>query len=242
MILQNNKTNNDLSVEKKSTDFYLFMKFYALPVASTLFFVVLIAFGALPNIKKTFSYNQQLTELKDQDAQLQKRINQLVVLQSQTAENTLILEKINEIVPTGKSEVVKFRERVANNTIQQNLSLNDSKAGENINSTLVTIDNFSLIQIPSEFNVNGRFPNMRQFLKKLYVGTDFFIVNKMNLSLASEQDSTDWLGNFNLTKYQFFADEGFDSQEVFANVSELTSANQEVIDFLKERFINNTLD
>lgn len=222
-----------------------FLKFYALPIFSALLFLGVVFFTVIPNIQYVFDQIEEIDQLRNEDEQLEQRIDRLVALRQSNAERQQLISQINALVPTGKSEVVNFRERVVATTNSQNLNLNDTKSGETIldaeSATVTSIEGFSIIQIPSEFSMDGEFANFRNFLIRLYDGTDFFIVDQMSLdsNQSEEENASAWTGEFNLTKYQFYADDDFNATLVFASVPETAQPDQVVIEFLQERFLNN---
>lgn len=223
---------------KNDINLNYFIKFYAIPILSMIVLMAIVFFAIIPNIKQSSQLFSKINELENENLIVQSRIDNLTAIRSQNNTRQELIDKINELVPTGKSQVVKFRQRINSSGTGNDLEIKDSKAGETINYTIVTIDNFSLIQIPSQFIVEGKFKNMRSFLNALYEGQDFFIVNQMGLNLAGVESGEDkWLGEFDLTKYQFFAEDEFNSINVFSNVSESQQPNQQVIDFLEQRFL-----
>jgi hypothetical protein len=221
----------------------IFIKFYAVPILSAAIFFGIIFFAVIPTIKGMFSTLDEVDKLKSEDKALQTRIEKLTALENENVLRKDLINTINFLIPTGNSEVVKFRDRVAKATIQQNLILQSDLIGEQIlentsaekNSSIV---GFNLIQIPTEFDITGKFFNFRSFLDKLYVGQDFFIVNEMKVSSApTPENPENWSGSFTLTKYQFFADEKFSGSEKFILISEDQSPDQVVIQFLEDNFL-----
>jgi len=214
-------------------------RFHFLPLLSIVFFAVIVFSAVVPNINKIFATVDEIDALKVKDKDLNTRIEKFEELRKQNAQMQEIIDKINFIVPTGQSEVVKFRERIAGSATTNLVGLESSKSGE----TLKTVSelesgNFGIIEIPSEFNISGAFNGFRNFLNSLYQGEDFFVVNKMNLSGVTSQTENRWSGDLNLVKYQFFAEEGFDPNKVYSAVSENDNPNSEVIEFLESRFIS----
>ena len=213
-------------------------RFHFLPLLSIAFFAVILFTAVIPNVQRIFNTIDEIDVLKTRDKELNNRITKLEELREKNAQMQEIIDKINFIVPTGNSEVVKFRERIAGSASFNALGLESSKSSETLQIiSELESGNFGIIEIPSEFNIRGIFLGFRNFLNSLYQGKDFFVVNKMGLSGIKSISQDEWNGEINLVKYQFFADEGFDPAEVYANVSEDEVPNPDVINFLQSRFI-----
>jgi hypothetical protein len=105
--------------------------------------------------------------------------------------------------------------------------------------TNTTDSQLNVSQIPTNFTMSGRFADFRNFFKTLYTGKDFFVVEKMNLSLTDAQDT--WSGTVSLVKYQFTTSENFDPTAVYGKVSENSQPNSQVVQFLEKKFINGQL-
>jgi Tfp pilus assembly protein PilO len=242
-IDNNNKfTDEDDSNSIKFDEVKHFLKFYALPLFSMIIFFGVLVFPVFNNIKYVFDTLDEIDTLKEQDQMLQQRLVKLEELRQQNIAQQEVISKINNLVPTGKSEVVKFRERVNSVAQGQSLNLQKSRSGElvtnNQDVNIDVIENYNLIQMPSEFTMIGEFSNLRSFLKGLYDGRDFFIVNEMTLSSnISEDGKILWQGGFNLTKYQFYPQANFDIVNSFGTISENEVPNQEVMEFLEKRYL-----
>ncbi|MEI7578757.1 MAG: hypothetical protein WCJ58_01810 [bacterium] len=224
-----------------------FFKFYALPIFSAAIFFGILFLAIVPTIKDMFRTVDVVDALKAEDKVLNGRIEKIIALENQNTLRASMLKAIDILIPTGNSEVVKFRDRVAKVSIQQNLLLQSANIGEQIKENSATEKNqaivgFNLVEIPTEFNISGLFFDFRAFLKKLYVGQDFFIVNEMKVSSAPTDTNPDnWNGDFTLTKYQFLTDQNFVGNQQFKLVSENSDPDQVVITFLQETFLNNKI-
>lgn len=220
------------------------LQFYGLPIFSLFIFVAIVILAVVPNISGVFANLDEINRLKDEDKALAARITALQELQRQTALNQQLIDKINEIVPTGKSQVVDFRQRVATTAIAQGINLENSRSGEDLitdspdSEEILTL---SVIEIPSEFNLTGLFGGFRNFLNGLYIGEDFFIVDEMTLTANPLDTNPDnWAATINLVKYQFYADEAFNEAEFYSQVSENDLPQPEVVEFLQNRFLFNS--
>lgn len=220
------------------------IRFYALPLLSFIIFVFLILFTVIPNIQQIFSTIDEINLLREEDEAVNERIERLIALRAQQAQRQQIISKINEIVPTGTSEVVAFRQRVIDTANFRNVSLDSSLLGEDLidqssgEEEEQVSDGLVLIEIPSEFGFTGSFEGFRSFLNDLYLGEDFFIVREMSLNLLEETEVETWSASLDLVKYQFFVDDDVDLDAIFGVISEQVVPNQFVIEFLENRFLN----
>jgi len=235
--IEKNNTHKQVDASKIK---YFFV-FYALPLFSIILFFGIILYGVIPEVQNMFDVVEKVDALKVQDTNLKIRVDKLLALQNDGATEQDLIDMINELIPTEKSEVVKFCNRVAKTATTEKLDFQNATTGETvINSSEDNIvaegNGFSLIQIPSEFDTTGLFLNLRSFLSELYTINDFFVVNEMDLNSSPVDDIENWNGGFILTKYQFFADENFDSESTFLNVSELTAPNSQVVEFLQKNY------
>lgn len=226
----------------KSEDIIKELKFYFMPFLGLIFFVAILVGAIIPNISQVFSTIDQIDALRAQDQQLDTRITLLEQLSAQNLQSQDILDKINFIVPTGKSEVVNFRQRIETNAVQNNVNLDSSKSGEVIlvqqaNSEAAN-NGLNVIEIPSEFTMSGDFNSFRNLLKSLYTGKDFFVIQQMSLSRQQGTDPNAWSGSLSLVKYQFYAPETFDKVSVYGSVAPEEQADDNVVTFLQDKFIN----
>lgn len=229
------------------------MLFYVLPIFSFGFFL-LILFGAiLPTIQNITDTNAAVDSLKQQDQALKQRITTINNLSNNNAKTEEILQKINAIIPTGRTEVVKFGERIDASIAAHSLVSNKRTIGETVlvNSSdqntatqAQTSDTSAsvlpLSDIPTQFDIQGTYENIRSFFIDLYKGQDFFVVDNMDLTSTSTGD--DWNGKVSLVKYQFSPSANFDPVKAFLGIDESSPLNQQVLDFLEQKFINNVFE
>lgn len=176
-------------------------------------------------------------QLKKESEELDRRISLLKTLKTREEENQQILNKVNLIIPSEQSEVVKFRQKVAGLATNEGLLVESLQAGENIideDDAVIENNNNQLIEIPSKFSFSGDFDAFRKLFLTLYEGDDFFIITNMDLDISSVgQSSGTWKGQFDLTKYQFSERQ---SEEDYMNISERQPVNQSVINFIEQNF------
>lgn len=226
--------------------------FFITPIISFLAFVLILVFGIIPNISGISEKTQKIDSLKAEDMQLANRITNLEKMKNDINELQTVIERIDVIVPEGNTEIVKFSQRIrnaiginmqifANEISEPKIAMNDIKIGETTlalsGGTAAT--GLKINQVPTEFTMMGGFKRFRQFFTNLYDGSDFFVVEKMQLSYSASDRS--WNGSISLVKYQFNKDATFDAKTVYGSISEDTQPNAKVITFLQSKFIDNKL-
>lgn len=228
--------------------------FYLLPILGTLFFLFVLFQGVIPTLREMNEGFAEIERLKQEDITLQARIDRIIELERKIAETQEVIDKINILVPTGKTEVVAFGERIIFNISNTGLTYEELKTGEleHVNTLLNTeaqdesmIDQkddpsyLPLYQLPTMFDLDGPYESIRAFFKNIYSGDDFFVVDEMELVKVSENE---WSGDISLAKYQFTPNNAFDPNKAYLGVSEETPLNQEVLDFLQKKFVDNAFD
>lgn len=239
-------------IDRREDDYYPFRKriinygnalrFYILPISSVVIFVLIIIFAVIPNVSYMLDGLSEAQKLADESEELNRRIKRLDQLTNDIDRNKLLLEQLNNLVPTENTQVVNFRQKVAEIGERKGLEVESLKAGELIiegpDVELINQGNsnlFSVIEIPSTFSFSGNFSSYRELLKDLYAGDDFFVVSKMDLNLTNPGSrNQNWQGEFDLIKYQFT---GKTDEAKYLNVSEFSQVNQRVVKFIEENFV-----
>lgn len=229
---------DDYVFAKKVRDYRKLLRFYIIPFVSVLIFVFLLIFTIIPNINYMIDGLDEAKELKAQSSQLDSRITKLGKLKDDEERYLQILSKVNQIIPSEQSEVVKFRQKVAGFATDEGLEIQSLKAGENILDDNRNIEpensNNQLIEIPSKFSFTGNFDSFRELLKKLYSGEDFFIITNMDIDVNNlNLTGVNWKGQFDITKYQFSQS---DLQDDFSDISESENINNGVILYIEQNF------
>lgn len=229
--------------------------FYLLPVFSFLFFLIILFSAVIPNISSMNTKLDKIEALRKEEQQLNTRIAKIRELEKDAANNQEIIKKINIIVPTGNTEVVKFGERIRS-TIKDNGLINtETKLGESVlvqdknqvptktnkNTTPIVQDEnvLSMSEIPTKFDIKGDYENIRTFFKLMYKSDDFFIVDKMSLK---KNDANAWSGEVSLAKYQFGQSSVFDPKIAYGLISENIGLDETVMQFLQTKFIDNVFE
>jgi len=211
--------------------------YYGIPILGLGVFLIILVATVIPSAGQIISKVNELNLLAEESTRLDNRITKLISVRAQNEENKDVLEKINALIPTGKSEVVNFRQRIVETALANNVTIDSTKTGENL-----VIDEdlkqLSIIEIPSEFSLNGQFNSFRNFLNALYVGEDFFIINEMDLGFSPSINNLDrWFSDLSLEKYQFYVDQQFNPLIFYGQVSENEEPDYGVIEFIENRFL-----
>lgn len=259
---QNNKINEyDFAAldEIKPKEFNLNdslkeLLFNILPLIGFVLFIIILFSAVIPNIQQMNAKLAEIEKLKEQDATLRDRITKIRALGEQNVKLYKILDKINEIVPTGNTQVVKFSDRIASIASANTLTNTKRNVGEmiivsdlsgvpdpsGINKTTGNAKtDLPLSEIPVKFDISGNYNNIREFFKALYKSNDFFVVEQMSLNLGK---SDLWFGEISLVKYQMTPNKAFDPVLAYGGISENAVINPEVIKFLEQKFIGNVFD
>jgi len=230
---------DDYPFAKKVRDYRKLIRFYLIPIVSVLIFLFILVFTIVPSVRHMIDGLEEGKELREESKHLDSRINRLTSMRENDARNRQILSKINQIIPSEQTEVVRFRQKVAGVGTNKGLEIDSLQAGETIvdgnnRNVVASTTNFQLIEIPSKFGFTGGFNGFRELFRDLYAGDDFFVISHMDLNVNNMNVGLDsWEGRFDLTKYQFYED---NPTRDYADVSETEPVNQQVIRFLEENF------
>lgn len=225
--------------------------FYIMPIISFVIFIVIVLYGVIPNATAMSDKINAVNQLKQQDLDIKERIVKLEALKNSLAGVQDVINKLDSIVPEGKTEVVKFSQRVraatdlnmerfVNIPKEKPIVMNDISTGEaELATDSGTVQGLKINQVPTEFTFTGGFERFRQFFTNLYGGSDFFVVEEMSLSY--DPINQIWNGNISLVKYQFSKDANFIPGEVYGTISEDAQPNAEVVEFIQTKFVEGSL-
>ncbi len=239
------REDDEYPFRKKVRDYRKFGKFYLVPITSVGIFIIIFIFTIVPNIRYMFDGLQEVNSLRDESEKLDMRLNVLKTLKEKEDQDRRILSMINNLVPSETSEVVKFRQEVAEMGKQKGLVAESLKAGESIlddknKSVIIQTPDYQVIEIPSKFSFLGQFSSYRELLRSLYNGDDFFVISSMDLEVNQSNGSGNiWRGDFDIIKYQF----SLSSTEAnYSQILESQPINQSVVRFLEENFAESDLN
>ncbi|MBD3280765.1 hypothetical protein GF389_04550 [Candidatus Dojkabacteria bacterium] len=246
-----NAPSDDKSKKKERSrsleDYYRLMRYYYLPlIVLTIFFVVMI-FGLVPSINSAYLHYSETQDVKKEVDSQEEKIAYLNQLKNDSNETNEYLASINSIAPVEVTKVAEFQESIKSLASRNDLLTQEAKtrelvfadeasADEGFDSDSDTNSAFQLIEVPSDFIFEGDFEDIRTFLGELYEQDEFIVIEEMNFTKS--QDSLRWQLDITLNKYQFQVSE--DDEAVipdYLNVPENAQPNQEVIDFIDEKYL-----
>lgn len=218
------------------------LMFYITPIVGLLAFVGILFYGILPTYMKMSEKISVIDSLKSEIVVLDERIRKLEIIESNINELDNVINKINEIVPEGDTQVARFAENIEITSYNTENLLSSLSTGELVLASERDVESkLKINKIPTSFSImsNGidGIDGIRSFFTELYKGRDFFIVEKMDLTL-SQGGTVSWQGEISLTKYQFNFEKGYTKQDVYGNITENDQPEKVVVDFLKSKFVD----
>ncbi len=206
-----------------------FLKIYIFPIVTLAIFTGIILFLVIPKISEIFAAIDQVKIDNEEVAAINTEIADLSNLQNNT-ELSSNLALLNELASNGATRVVEFRDKMAANLSQFNLTVNTQRISESsfINADLR--DSIILIEIPFEFSVTGTLDNVKAFITSLSTLSDFAIVKELDIA---KEEGESWNMKIILVKYQFAANPN--DEELYSNIDPTTRIPQNIQEFLETR-------
>ncbi len=242
--MYNNKKT--LQKEKKGIDIRALekvLKIYILPLVSMALFFLVIIFLVIPKISEIFSSLDIISKENMSYEQAKVNLDELQSASQNT--NTMLsqLDVVNQTTPTGKTEVVKFRDKITNLTtknnlviLSQQLSENNLPTGENQQSTDGSL---SLQEVPFTFEIQGQYSSLINFLKDLSSIDDFIIVREMELNsnaISTSVSGSDlWVLKLTINKYQFSQISQESQDNIYQNIPISAQPSQKVLDYVNSK-------
>ncbi|MEO6728538.1 MAG: hypothetical protein ABIM99_01315 [Candidatus Dojkabacteria bacterium] len=202
--------------EEKTKKRNKFLKLYIVPIFTIIFFILIIVGLVAPKITDVFAKLDEVSANNIIIADLNTRLNEVIALQANSETINTNLDTVNTIATSQNTEVIKFRDKISALTIVNNLTIVSQKLTE----STVTPDgansglsgNVNLVEVPFQFEIVGRFEDIKSFIASLNTIDDFVIVKEMELALREQEGLTtdeekllnQWSLKINLVKYQFF--------------------------------------
>ena len=90
--------------------------FYLLPIAGMLFFLFVFFNGLIPSINSMNTKLNEIDSLKKEYETLQNRIVKIKSIQKSAQDNQELIDKINFLVPSGRTSVVGFGDKIITNS------------------------------------------------------------------------------------------------------------------------------
>ncbi len=223
----------DLEQQKKAKDAKRksqtkFLKLYIVPIFTIIVFILIIVLLVVPKINEVFAMLDEVSANNDNITQLTQKLNEVKALNANSDVIQSELDIVNSIATSQNTEVIKFRDKISDLTIQNNLTIVSQKLTEttvipDASNTGLT-GNVNLVEVPFIFEIVGNFQDIKSFIASLNSIDDFVIVKEMDLALRDQeglssgevQASSEWSLKIDLVKYQFF--EAKDLQALYLNV------------------------
>ncbi len=220
------------------------IRLYGIPIFSLLLFIGLVLFVVIPEVNGLFeSIEIRKQKIAEQEVQ-EDELSALKTLSEDSANNQDLLNYLEIIIPTAKTEVVSFQQKVIELSEKSNIEVQDVVVGERIlvqtRKNLETgieeknTNELQLVQIPLQFSLIGEIRSLQNLLSELYNGSDFIVVTEMDL--VNSPDGSNTSMNLVLSKYQYLpigSDE--EKSQLLSNVSYKEELNQEVIEFIERK-------
>ncbi|HEX9804073.1 MAG TPA: hypothetical protein VGA67_00160 [Candidatus Dojkabacteria bacterium] len=214
--------------------------FYLMPLFIFLFFMGMFIFVTVPRFNEMLSRLSYIEDLNSQISVKNSIIGTLENLQTNQAQNSNSLNRVETLVPSESTQVVEFKDTLTDTAKSVGLQVTKARAGESIIEDKEQIfeagdeKSLVLVQIPTELSAEGAIESFENFLSRLYDSRDFFVVEEMEIAKAGEGNT--WKADFVIVKYQFNGNvvlpEDFES-DVNAIPSPL------VVEFLERKFETN---
>lgn len=217
-------------------------KFYVMPILIFIFFVGMVFFFIVPEIRNIFDSLGKISQLEKTVNTKDQTLKKLSDLSASQLQQAYLYEKLDGLVPTNISKVVEFKERLVKVATDSGLTVTNAKAGEIIKEEADALENLVdqpllVIEIPTELSANGSLAQLKNFLNNLYRSSDFFVVEEMDIQKSDVVDQ--WRAEFTIVKYQFVG-KVFPPED-FGTATNL-SPNPIVIDFLERKYNTEILD
>jgi len=221
-------------------DYMRLLKFYYLPVFVLAIFFAVMMFGLIPSLGSLYDNYAKRNSLKKEVDRHEETIAGLLQLKNDSNQTNEYLQSVNKIAPVEQTTVTDFQESIKALATANSIATLQANTRELIftqdGGQEVTTNYLQLIEVPSEFVFSGNFQNIKQFLGKLYEQDEFIVIEEMSFSKA--KDSSDWQLNIILNKYQFSVNENATSTSPsYLSVPETAKPNQEVIDFINDKYL-----
>lgn len=221
------------------------VRLFLLPIFVLAVFVGLFILGVAPNVNQIFNVFDQIGQKNNEFNQEFSNLQELQKLASKSAQIDNDIALVNKQAGIeGASAIVNFQTKIANLAKQNNITVIGQKSGENIiaeDESTQQKQPVGLIEVPSEFQLEGSFSNLQKFVQALNVIDDFIVIGKMDLQTrdrivdATQQSSALWKMDVRLIKYLFQeADEKNQLRSLYLNVSPSQQADQQVLNFINK--------
>jgi len=238
---------DDAAKKNQSNKTVKFIKLYVIPIAAVVSFIVIILSLIIPKISEILG---QLDEINQSNAALVDKnilLANLEQLGNSINDVNLKLSSINQIAPSGTSEVVKFRDKItaiikANNLDVTSQTLSENSTDSKTLGNVSVAGNILLQEVPFEFELSGTYSNIVRFINSLSTIDDFIIIKEMQLTAQNNAVLTSgkWDFKLNIVKYQFRDVKNSNLNKVYMNVDPTAKISKIIVDYINSRNLQQT--
>jgi hypothetical protein len=235
------------------------IKLFILPLAVVGIFALFLIGGILPNISEIFGGLDQVVTLNEQFTQKTDERKLIQEIAANESELDTQLESIKLLAGSeNQSAVVLFQQKISKLALDSDLEVLGQTTGEKIlnkdlNASATSSSTSSaspqtdqvtgLIEIPSEFTLEGKLEDIKRFIASLNTIDDFMIIGEVDLiakqsatEFSEDLATVEWQLKINLLKYQFQpADSNNNLNQLFASIPLEAKIDQEILEFIQER-------
>lgn len=238
---------NKKKKKSSSVRYVKILKLYVVPIFSIGLFIVIIIGAIFPKISLIFSELDEINALNEQIAEKNNTLSQLAGISSKSA---LVLDQlsiINNIAPSGTTEVVNFRDRITKLSVENSLEISSQRFSEVVEPNLANLPNggndyigvVGLQEVPSEFKMNGTLNNIKNFLQSLDKLEDFVVVKEMKLNYSgtdySDIENKPWSFEVQVVKYQFSDKDSEELQIIYKRIPLTAEIDDKVKEYIDSR-------
>ena len=221
------------------------VRIFLLPIVAVSVLLGFLLFGIIPNVSRVFGIFDEIGVLREEYEKEAVALQILQVAAGETSVTTANIELINSLAGLeGVSQIVDFQEKIAGIARENNLRVLEQKTSENIigdDDEQVEAPPVGIIEIPSDFSLEGTLSQVRSFINRIATVDDFIIIGSMELR-ARNQSSLDssssqlWQLEISLIKYVFQeADSNNQLAQIYLNVPIEKQPDPQVLDFIRGR-------
>lgn len=224
--------------KKKKSDLSVMARLYIFPLLVSFGFILIVIFLIIPTLFSIFS---TLDEVSGKNVDLQNQnqlLTQLRELNSNSSIKISQLNSVNNITTSDQTEVVRFRNRITDVILSNQLTIFSQSLTENDPDIISDGggDSITLKEVPFTFKIEGSYTNIVNFFADLSVLSDFVIIKEMQFSRDDKigaDGTTIWTLDLVLVKYQFSTNQALD--DVYRSISPSAEISQKVLDYINQR-------
>lgn len=224
--------------KKKKSNLSVMARLYIFPLLVSFGFILIVIFLIIPTLFSIFS---TLDEVSGKNVDLQNQnqlLTQLRELNSNSSTKISQLNSVNNITTSDQTEVVRFRNRITDVILSNQLTIFSQSLTENDPDIISDggRDSITLKEVPFTFKIEGSYTNIVNFFADLSVLNDFVIIKEMQFSRDDKigaDGTTIWTLDLVLVKYQFSKNQALD--DVYRAISPSVEISQKVLDYINQR-------